>query len=168
MAALTIISKGVEHRVLYDQEDHELISGFNWFLHPDGYVFTKVNGRIIYIHRLIMGVLNNPAVEVDHRYHDKLDNQKVHLRICSPSQNRQNSRKVSGCTSVFKGIYLENDRFHAQITINKRVKNLGRFRSEKTAALAYDEAARSAFGEFAWLNFPGNNVPKQQTINGFL
>ena len=41
------------------------------------------------------------------------------------------------------------------IKINGRSTYLGRFTDEVDAARAYDEAAITAWGEFAHLNFPG-------------
>ena len=41
----------------------------------------------------------------------------------------------------------------AKITVDGKQRYLGSFKDLKLAALAYDEAARSLFGEFAHTNF---------------
>lgn len=59
-------------------------------------------------------------------------------------------------TSRYLGVSWEkySRRWQGHITANGRQQNLGYFDDEVTAAKAYDEAARKAFGEFATLNFP--------------
>jgi hypothetical protein len=44
----------------------------------------------------------------------------------------------------------------AQISINSKRKNLGRFSTEIEAAMFYDKKAMELFGEFAKLNFPSD------------
>jgi hypothetical protein len=46
-----------------------------------------------------------------------------------------------------------NKKWRASITICGKRFNLGRYISEIDAALAYDAAARNAFGEFAYTNY---------------
>jgi hypothetical protein len=47
-----------------------------------------------------------------------------------------------------------NGRWMAEITVRRRRIYLGRFKSAAAAAMAYDQAARERFAEFAVLNFP--------------
>lgn len=151
MAFLTINSKGKTHICLIDKRDLKKISPYTWHLR-NGYAASWHNGKSVLMHRLILGVIDRPGVEVDHRNHNKLDNRRSNLRACTRSENQRNSRKFKGSCSL-KGVYLDNNRFHAQIQQGQKVKNLGRYRSEITAGKVYDKAARKLFGEFANPNF---------------
>lgn len=164
---IIIESQGKEFVCLFDVEDYELVCCYNWNLHNQGYAVTTINGKTILMHRLIMGV-TDPKVQVDHIQHDKLDNRRAMIRICTRSQNRRNSRKLARATSKLKGIYNEDGMWHVQIMQGQKVKNLGRFNSEKTAAKVYDQKAREVFKEFAFLNFPDFIMEKQLVIPGFL
>ena len=105
MPELLIISKeGIERKCLYDQRDHKLISKFTWKLHSKGYACTTINGKTVLMHRLILGIIDNPEIEVDHRFHNRLDNRRSEIRICTHSENRRNSRKLKG-QSKLKGVY---------------------------------------------------------------
>lgn len=81
---------------------------------------------------------------VDHRNGDGLDNQRANLRQSSHGQN------------MGKGVTQRkrDGRFQAQIQANRVHHHLGYFDTAEAAALAYDGAAREAFGAFARLNFP--------------
>jgi hypothetical protein len=84
-----------------------------------------------------------------------LDNQRQNLRLAT---NQQNCRNIHGGrgTSAYKGVsaHQMSHRWRARLTVDGRETHLGMFDTEEAAALAYDEAARRHFGEFACPNFP--------------
>lgn len=117
--------------------------------------------RPIYMHQMVL-----PGGEhTDHRSSNTLDNRGRNLRQALTKQNIRNSQKwgsrlgrktTSGFKGVFDGSCGRNltKPWRAQITVDRRVAHLGCYRTQREAALAYDEAARAHFGEFARLNFP--------------
>lgn len=92
---------------------------------------------------------------VDHANGNGLDNRRANLRPATPAQNLANARPRGGASS-FKGVTWRADRrqWRARITASGRRHQLGYFKTEVAAALAYDVAARTMFGEFARTNFP--------------
>ena len=163
---LLIKSKGKVYSCLYDSRDQKLISRFTWSLHSKGYAMTTIKGKTVLMHRLILGIVDRPEIEADHRFHNNLDNRRSEIRICTHSENRRNSRKIMKGSSRYKGVYRDRNKYHAQILQGDRVKNLGRFRSEITAAKIYDYHARELFKDFAYLNFPGFKPVNQLSIPG--
>ena len=161
---ITLTSKGKEFVCRYDREDHTLVSRFNWSLHSKGYAVTTIAGKCVLMHRLIMDIIDKPQFEVDHIYHDPLDNRRSQLRICTRAENRRNARKLMKGTSSLKGVYKDGPYFHAQINCGK-VRNLGRYYSEATAGRVYDAAAKEEYADFAYLNFPGQQLPEQLSIS---
>ena len=141
---------------LVDDADFErVVSQGKWYAFVTGrhwYVARSCNPKI-YLHRFIMDAPAN--MDVDHRDGNGLNNQRGNLRVCTRSQNMANQKTQSGRSSRFKGVTLMKDRTHqahpwrAQIGIDGAYKNLGHFGSEQEAALAYNEAALQAWGEFA-------------------
>ncbi|MGO8812485.1 MAG: hypothetical protein ACLQJF_23750 [Candidatus Sulfotelmatobacter sp.] len=106
------------------------------------------------LHRFIMGV-TDPEIHVDHEDHNGLNCQRYNLRKCVRGENDGNRRKTRGA-SQYKGVSWDSSRglWRAFITVHNTSKFLGRFHDERDAAIAYDGAARTAFGEFANCNFP--------------
>ena len=53
-----------------------------------------------------------------------------------------------------KGVYWEDRtaKWVAQITVNSKHRRIGRFDTLEQAAIAYDDSAKEAFGEFAATN----------------
>ena len=96
-----------------------------------------------------------PGKRIDHRDGDSLHNWRSNLRAATCGQNTFNARKRLDCVSRFKGVNWDRDSglWRARITQNYRRRSLGRFESERDAALAYDRAAIDLFGEFAKTNF---------------
>jgi hypothetical protein len=151
--------------VLVDDEDFEALSKYKWNCNNYGYACRTVgleqwrNGdrehllySVVLMHRIIT---NAPkGKDVDHKNHDRLDNRKNNLRICTRQQNLRNKQKSLNSKYRYKGVEREsNHRWIAKIYYRKKQERIGVFETEELAAKAYDEKAKSHFGEFACLNF---------------
>jgi hypothetical protein len=112
-----------------------------------------IGNRNYLAHRLIwLWVTGDwPAVEVDHKDLDQMNNKWENLRLATPSQNKRNQRKRSDNKSGFKGVGFVKrlGKFIAAISIDKRNKHLGVFNTAEEAHAAYRKAAREHHGEFA-------------------
>lgn len=97
-----------------------------------------------------------PERMADHENRDKTDNSWANLREASPTQNSVNVPIKRNNTSGFVGVVWDNDRskWRAQIRLDGKKTNLGRFDCVDEAIHAHDTAALIAFGEFAHLNWP--------------
>jgi hypothetical protein len=149
------------HPYLIDAEDWPRISEFKWSVSSDGdgrmYVSTRIGKKKIYLHRMLLDAPDGQRV--DHRNGDPLDNRKANLRLATHQQNMFNRRKAKTygnkpTTSSFKGVSWDNScgRYKAQIMKDRVNHNLGRFRDQRSAAMAYARAAQEMFGEFAYTN----------------
>ena len=163
---------------IVDTELLRLLNLHRWSLMIDRfgsrYARRFEKGRTIYMHREIMDSPN--GMEIDHINGNGLDNRKINLRVCTRSQNRQNSRKRTAKSSPFKGVdwYKRDLKWRARIKIKGLEIYLGVFESEIEAAEAYDKKAIELFGEFANTNFKdfsdGNTDSNQHThcnLNSF-
>lgn len=112
---------------------------------PDGRQGT------LYLHTFLTG-----WARTDHRNGDGLDNRRANLRPATSQQNSANAGLRRNNTSGYKGVTYQPERglYAAQICVNRRTIPLGRYADPIDAAHAYDAAAREAFGEFAYVNFP--------------
>lgn len=140
---------------LIDSEDEAAVSLHEW--RSKGSEEDRVNGlyvvstRGLGLHRLIMAA--PPRVQVDHINHNGLDNRRANLRLCTPQENSRNRRMSRNNKAGFKGVCANKKGFQASIHLNARARHLGLFKNRFEAALAYDDAARAEFGDFAHLNF---------------
>lgn len=121
---ITII-KG--YKVLIDREDFKLVSQYRWHVNDSGYAVWRgiKDGKkqTIRMHRLIMGT---PIDKVtDHINHNKLDNRKSNLRICTQSENGLN-RKNQG-----KGYWFQKQNNNWVVELSG--KHIGTFPSELEA-----------------------------------
>lgn len=140
-------------------EDYEWLSKFNWFLSHD-YPATSVRlgGRYPsrYMHRMIkLGAdIESSTDLIDHENGDTLDNRRSNLRICTVSENLQNSRPRSGSVSTYKGVrWIKGRQWSASICVDGKRSYLGIYDSEIEAARVYDACARFYFVDFARTNF---------------
>jgi hypothetical protein len=146
-----------------DDKDFDLLAGYSWSAvpatRPKGLFYavatvrTAGKSRTVYMHRLITGA---PAdIQVDHKDRNGLHNWRGNLRLATQSQNNANAKLVMG-VSGYRGVWKQPyDRWSAQIECGGVVHRAGRFGNPEEAARAYDKLAKSLFGEFATLNFPG-------------
>lgn len=144
---------------LVDDEDFEAVSRHRWHARVSGSLFyaqrttPRPHKTEVSMHREIMSAVRGQ--EIDHINRDGLDNRKANLRFVTRQQNNANMRGRVG-TSQFKGVCWSayHHKWQAQIRRNGRNQTIGRFNTERAAAVAYDAAAFAQFGEYAWLNFP--------------
>jgi hypothetical protein len=145
---------------LVDDEDYDFLMQWKW-VESRGYAIRrpymgkKPNGqsrwgKTIMMHRVINSTPE--GLDTDHINRDTLDNRRQNLRSATVSQNMGNQRPQIGKTSSYKGVYLDRGMWRAAIQCNKKGKKLGYFLTEEAAAIAYNEAAKKLFGEFARLN----------------
>lgn len=129
----------------------DLAGGF----HGEGYQRVCVGQRTYLSHHVAWYLYHGYwPVEIDHRNHNRSDNTIWNLREVTRLQNQHNRSPRKGATSNYKGVSWDRHRskWAVYIKYGGRVKNLGRFDSEEKAAMAYNEAAKAHFGEYAFLN----------------
>lgn len=147
---------------LVDDEDFEWLNQFKWYASKqrNDYIAVRhcrcrfVERRyMIYMHRQIMSCPQDK--QIDHINHNRLDNQRCNLRICTNAENHRNSKKIKNTTSTYKGVswQRQNKKWQVKIKLNSKDIYLGCFDSEIKAAQIYDQAAQKYFGEFACTNF---------------
>lgn len=132
---------------LVDDEVFGLLSNQNWSVSKaQSNLFYAANDKYGLMHRFIMG--NPIGMEIDHINGNGLDNRKENLRICSHQQNMINRKMHKNNTSGFRGVYLDGNRWRAQIKVMGKMLRLGSFIKKEDAAVAYINAANIYFKEF--------------------
>lgn len=123
---------------------------------PDGSKGT----RGILMHRMVQQLAGKKLPpRTDHINRRTLDNRLENLRPATASQNRCNSGPRINNKCGYKGVSAKpNGIFSVMIQLHGKQKYVGEFRSAEEAARAYDAAARELHGEFAYQNFPAEQV----------
>lgn len=148
------------HTIKYSDQDHALVSKYNWGLQKiKGVIYARTmvpnhvhrNRISLRMHRLIMRF---PNCKVDHRNRNGLDNRRCNLRLATNSQNSMNARTRRSSKTGYKGVHWakRDERYVARIVLNYKPIGLGYFTNVIDAAKAYNAAAKKYFGEYARLN----------------
>ena len=132
-------------RTLVDLDDLDKVRGYRWNITNRGYAQSS---RGIALHRLVMDCPD--GMVVDHINHDRLDNRKENLRICSIRQNTMNQGISKNNTSGVTGVSLDkkSNKWIAYIKVNYRQITLGRFSNIDDAIQARMDAEIEYFGEY--------------------
>ena len=122
-------------------------------IYANGYRYIEINGKAYRSCRLVWLYVYGefPATFVEHRNGQKSDDRLENLRLATNGENQANRGTPSNNTSGTKGVRFETDRWRwrAQIMINGKSKNLGRFKTRDEAMVAYEKAAKEAWGDYA-------------------
>jgi len=117
-----------------------------------GYRYIRLFGRLYLEHRLAFLYMEGeiPPQQVDHINRVRADNRWDNLRHASHTENCHNmwsNRNTSGV----KGVSWDkkNSKWLAQISVNGKQMNLGRFATKEEAAAAHKSAAKVLHGSFA-------------------
>ena len=144
----------------FDLEDYDKIKDRAWHINNQGYVASRKGhkGKNTLLHRLIMDIedIQNMNIVVDHKNHNKVDNRKSNIRICTALQNGQNKkpRNRELYTGIYKyeynGKYRHTIKYKAEIQVNGILYRLGKFDNYEDAVKARKNAEKKYYGEFAY------------------
>lgn len=137
--------KNIAAYAIIDAADAVLIGQYSWsrYLTRHGTIYaqTTVSGRLVYMHRLLMGITSGPrTILIDHVDGDGLNNRRANIRFATNGQNQQNQRLRANSKSGFRGVYPHNGRWVAHARINQQKYHLGTFDTPEAAG-----AVASAF-----------------------
>lgn len=121
----------------------------------NGYLKIKISEiQILYHQAIFLKEKGYIPKIIDHYNRNKKDNRIENLRDATNSQNRANAIKDRNSNNNFKGVNITPyGKYRAVIYKDKKKYNIGNFKTEKEAAIAYDKKARELFGDFAFTNF---------------
>lgn len=138
----------------FDLEDYNKIKDICWNTNnKTEYLIGRdcCTGKTVFMHRVIMNVVDNTQVVVDHINKNPTDNRKTNLRICSQRENSRNCKVTKNSISGFAGVNWsdQHHKWYARITIDRKNKFLGYYEDIEDAIKARQEAELKYFGEFA-------------------
>lgn len=147
---------------LIDDGDLPLMDGYDWWVSRRRYTNSNASyvmgttgrmGKLVYLHRIILGLKTGDGVEVDHINNDGCDNRRTNLRTVTHTHNLANMVKVRG-TSRYKGVHWARNegKWHSNISYNDKTVPIGYFDSEEDAARAYNRKAVELYGGYARIN----------------
>lgn len=131
--------------VLFDKEDYPIIRPFTWVLRKGRCVTTTKDGNI-QMSRLVIGA-SDANLYVDHSNHIKLDNRKKNLRVCTPSQNEMNKKRIGYWKRKNKD---GTARYYVRARVNGKTKTIAVCRSKEEAATEWEKYILKEYGEFAY------------------
>jgi len=146
---LTIYKNDVPFTILFDNVDANKVSRYRWYIHTLGYVCARANGKYLYLHRLIA---NTPdGMVTDHINHNKLDNRKSNLRVCTTRENVINCKLSKNNKSGFRGVSFRKDRnkYRAYLMVDRKQVFLGYHSHYKDAVKARLIGEKRYFGIYA-------------------
>ena len=125
-----------------DKEDYEKIRRHKWLVYDSGYVKARILKKCVYLHRFLM---NCPeGMTVDHINHNKSDNRRTNLRICTQRENNLNR----DC----EGVRFDKRRgtWQAYIHTERGFKSLGSFKNKEDAIKARKDGEKLYYKEFSY------------------
>jgi hypothetical protein len=127
------------------------LSNYGWYSSKN-YIQATINTKIVILHRYIKNCPDNKIV--DHIDGNSLNNKKNNLRITNKKENSYNKSKSSKTKNTFKGVYKNKkyNTYRSAIYKDGIGYNLGSYKDELCAALAYNLKAEELFGDFSNLN----------------
>ena len=135
------LSQGKIARV--DKSDYVLISKDKWTYDYKGYAYRKENGKSMFMHRVILGLVFGDGKIVDHINGNGLDNRRSNLQICSQAVNIAKShwdkRMKKKKYSKHLGVTFDKNRgmFFSQKRINGKRYWGGLHKTEEGALKSY-------------------------------
>jgi hypothetical protein len=160
---------------IVDASDYDWLMQWKWYAKWDGSTngyyaarnSKKVDGKqkTIRMHRQILGLEFGDKRQVDHVFHNTLDNRrfvggKENLRIVNKFEQGYNMGKYKNNTTGYKGVsfHIHKKKYEANIRFNGKQVFLGDRDTAKEAYELYCLAASSMHGKYANLGNDDDRV----------
>lgn len=140
-----------------DDRDFEWANQWKWQQNKDGYAIRSgyaryQSGRYIYLHRELL-TISETKKHGDHINHNRLDNRRKNLRVCTYQQNNANKSKQKNNTSGFTGVTKSRNTWKAFTYFNNQRIHIIQTTDKEEAAYIRDQFVLQLFGNFANTNF---------------
>ena len=136
-----------------DKEDLELIKPYTWSFNNTGYLRANVNRNTgTRMHRFILGLDKNDKRMVDHINHDKRDNRKSNLRICSNKENSWNASPSKSSKSGIPGVNWDKryNKWAVYLTKDGKRKFYGYYKNLNDAIEKRKQAELESYQEYGY------------------
>jgi hypothetical protein len=142
-----------------DEQFAEEVSKHSWCRHAKGYLQTRINDRMVLLHRFIWALAHeNSAAQLDHINGVKWDCRLTNLRPATGSlniRNRNSRRRLADRAHLPAGVEdmrlydsIERDKpYRVVINVHGRRKYLGYFATAEEAGAAYQQAKASEMAQ---------------------
>lgn len=130
---------------IIDIQDVLACSKHKWYLGQKGYVTSRIDGKLVYLHKYLTGFNLT-----DHRDGNPLNNTRENMRESTHLENMFN-RKGRIATSKYKGVWLDKRRgtWQSGFRFLKKYYHVGSFINEEDAFEAYKLKSQAIAGELA-------------------
>lgn len=142
---------------MVDDEDYPVLNRHSWYQGNNGSLYTTATAcNRITMQKMVLGTML--SLSILHIDRNNLNNQKENLRFIRIKQGSVGRKKSSKkkYSSIYKGVYsvVRNGKisWRAGIRSDNKKINLGTFKTERDAAIAYNRAAEKYHGDLALLN----------------
>lgn len=136
-----------------DKADEEKVKEFKWYVCIDKRGYASVcTARNTPLYRYLLG--SPKGAEIDHIDHDRLNNRRSNLRLCTHQQNQINQPLQKNNTSGVSGVsyYPAREKFRARIKICQHDIHLGYYETFEEAVMARNVGMECMFGEYGIYN----------------
>ena len=116
---------------LINPQDQKLINMYSWYFNK-GYWETKIKGRTVAMHRLIMAA--KPGQIVDHLDGNKSNNQRENLRLTDVQGNSFNRRLNKNSSTGVQGVTETPNGYVAQFKFDGVNYYLGTYATAEEAS----------------------------------
>jgi hypothetical protein len=159
------LSNGI--KTLIDKCDLEKVQKYNWICSSSKSKTTNIENSVTkyyvvsnelrketgvnLLHRYLLDVKERNML-VDHKNNNSLDNRRKNIRVVTVAENQRGKaiyKNKDRVTSIYRGVTVA---IVAKIVVDNVNIYLGKFKTEKEAAIAWNTAAKKYHGENAFQN----------------
>ena len=122
---------------------YDKIGYVQYVLYKDGFK-KSVKGHHLVWDNFGEGHRNGRVINIDHKDENKSNNEFTNLQLLTNRDNLSKGKHKQNKSSKFTGVYKPKQTayFQAYITIDKKHKYLGRFKTEQEASIDYQKALK--------------------------
>lgn len=139
-----IIANNTKNKFYLPLYLYETVKNHGWSETNKGYLRANINGDIIFAHHLVTGHPISKEYHIDHKDNNSKNNLPENLRLVTRIINNHNRKTKAG---KYKGSSkVKENKWKANIVINKKSFYLGTYKTEKEASLKYFEVKSNLYG----------------------